>query len=154
MTTLAEKDPDVAAEYFVDFHDEIVQEALRREDFAVGVVLFYPRDTGYYYEVTVAGRTSQHYPIALPRAAGETLQDGSVTLECKIPSDVTIPQVSSVAWTVPAGLVLDSQRISGTKAFATLSGGSDGVDYDVVCAMTPSSGNDIEQTITIPVRAQ
>jgi hypothetical protein len=35
-----------------------------------------------------------------------------------------------------------------------LSGGTDGVDYEVLCRMTPTSGNVKEKTITVKVRAQ
>lgn len=152
--TLGEKDPDVAAEYFVDFHDEIVQEATRRTTFESGVFLFYPRDTGFYYEVTTAGKTGAHYPHEIPRASGETVSDGSAVLTCRHPDDATIPEVSSVTWTVPDGIVKDSQREVGTIAYITLSGGTDGVDYEILCRMTPTAGDVIEQTITIPVRAQ
>lgn len=152
--TLDPKDPDVAAEYWVDFHDEIVQEAERREYFASGVVLYFPHDTGFYYEVTTAGRLGAHYPSALPRSAGETVRDGSAILTCRHPDDVTVPEVSSVTWTVPSGIVKDSQRNSGTRAYVTLSGGTNGVDYEILCRMTSSSGAVIEQTIEVPVRAQ
>jgi hypothetical protein len=148
------KDPDVPAEYWIDFYDRIVQEATRRTDFGVGVVLHFPRDTGWLYEVTTAGRTSAHYPIDLPRESGETLADGSAVLTCRHPSTVTIAEVSSVTWTVPDGLTLDSQREDGTIAYLTVSDGVDGVDYEILCRMTPTSGNVIEQTIVVPVRAQ
>lgn len=154
MSTVDEKDPDVSAEYWVDFHDAIVQEANRRTEFAAAVILYFPRDTGFYYEVTTAGRTGDHYPYNLPRAAAETVSDGSAVLTCRHPSSVTIPEVSSVVWTVPTGLTNVSQRIDGTRAYITLSGGTDGADYDVLCRMTPTAGNIVEQTITIPVRAQ
>ena len=152
--SVAAKDPDVAAQYWIDFHDELVQEASRRTDFASGLILYYPMDTGFYYEVTTAGRTSGHYPSALPREAGQTVADGSAILTCRHPSTVTIAEVSSVVWTVPSGLTKDSQSESGTVAYITVSGGTDGVDYDVLCRMTPTAGSIIEQTITIPVRAQ
>lgn len=155
MTTLEEKDPNVAKEYFVNFQDELVQEALRDEYFEVGDILFFPRLGGaWYFEVTTAGQTDVHYPQSIPRAAGETLQDGSAVLTCRHPDDVTIAEVSSVVWTVPSGLTKDSQREFRTKAYVTVSGGTDGVDYEVLCRMTPSAGSVVEQTITIPVRAQ
>lgn len=152
--TLAEKDPNVPAEYFVDFHDALVQVAARRTDFAAGVVLFFPQDTGFYYAVTTAGRTGTHYPVALPRAAGQTVSDGSSVLTCRHPSAVTIATIASAAWTVPSGLSMDSNRIDGTRAYVTLSGGTDGEDYEVLCRMTPTAGSVIEKTITVPVRAQ
>jgi hypothetical protein len=153
-TVVDEKDPDVSSEYFVDFHDALVQEAERRAEFSTGVYLYFPRDTGFYYEVTTAGRLAQHYPHQIPRAAGETIADGSAVLTCRHPDSVVLAEPSSVAWTVPTGITNASQRISGMRAYITLSGGTDGVDYDILCRMTPTAGNIIEQTITVPVRAQ
>lgn len=148
------KDPDVPAEYWVDFFEEIAQEAERGLIVALGDKLYFPRDPAWLFEVTTAGRLSRFYPSSIPRAAGQTLNDGSAVLTCRHPDDVTVPEVSSVAWTVPSGLTKDSQRESGSRAYVTLSGGTDGVDYEVVCRMTPTAGNVIEQTITVPVRAQ
>ena len=111
------------------------------------------RGTGFYYECTTAGRTSAHYPT-WPRAAAETVTDGSVVWTARHPTGSSIPTITSAVWTVPTGLTLDAQSEIGLVAFITVSGGTDGVDYDVLCRMTPSSGNVVEQTITIPVRAQ
>lgn len=151
--TLATKDPDVAAEYGIDFHDQMVFEAARRTAFALAAVLYYPIDTGWYYEVTTAGKTASNYPSSVPRSAGETVTDGSCVLTCRHPSSASLPTVSSAAWTVPTGLTLDSQRLSGMVAFITLSGGTDGEDYEILCRMAPSAGNVIEKTITVQVRA-
>lgn len=152
---LAEKDPDVSAEYGIDFHDEIVRQAARNERLSVADVVFYPSaDPGWYFEVTTAGKTAKNIPPSIPRESGETLTDGSVELVCRHPSEVTIPTVSSAAWTLPTALTNVSQRTGATSAFVTVSGGVDGADYDLVCRMTPSVGNVLEQTITIPVRSQ
>lgn len=151
--TLEAKDPDVNAEYGIDFHDQIVTEALRRTFFSAGAILFFPRDTGWYYEVTTAGKTGQNYPDSLPRAAGQTIVDGSCVLTCRHPTGI-LPTISSAAWTLPSGITLASQRQDGLVAYATLAGGTDGVDYDITCRLTPSSGNPIDKTITVPVRAQ
>lgn len=154
MSELEPKDPTVPIEYGIDFHDEIVLEATRREFFDVGEILYYANDSGWYYEVTTAGKTSAHYPSELPREEDETLQDGSVSLVCKHPDSVSLPTVSSATWDVPTGITLSSQRESGLKAFITLSGGTDGEDYEITCHMTPSAGNPIDKTITVQVRAQ
>lgn len=153
MTTLAEKDPDVIAEYSIDWHDQLVEEADRQAEFEVGQFVQAQRDTGWYYECTQAGRTSSHYPT-WPRADGITVQDGSVIWTARHPSDATVPSASSAVWTVPDGITKDSQREDGAVTYITLSGGTDGVDYELICRMTPSTGNVIEQTITIPVRSQ
>lgn len=152
--TVDSKDPDVNAEYDVDFRDALVLHATRNQNFEANDVLWYPRDTGWYYVVTTAGRTNFSFPESLPRADGETLTDGSAVLTCRHPSSSSLPTLSAVDWTVPTGLSLVSQRQVGMRAFITLSGGTDGVDYDVLCRMTPTIGNVIEKTITIPVRSQ
>lgn len=152
--TVAAKDPDTPSTYSIDWSSRLVDAAPRETDVGVGVFVRAQFDTGFYYESTVAGRTARHYPIRWPRAAAETAQDGSVTWTCRHPDDATVPSVSSTVWTVPAGLTKESQTEDGFVTYITLSAGTDGVDYDVTCRMTPSSGNVIEQTITIPVRSQ
>lgn len=154
MSELDSKDPDVPATYTVDWHDELVLEALREYPFAQGAFVQAQRDTGFYYECTTAGRTGKNYPHAWPRAAGETVSDGSVVWTCRHPSTSTVALVSSVAWTVPSGLTKDSQSESGALSHIVLSGGTDGVDYEVLCRMTPTVGNVKEKTIVVKVRAQ
>lgn len=151
--TLAAKDPNVPATYSIDFHAELVRESIRDYAFTAAQFVRPQRATGFYYECTTAGRTSAYYP-EWPREAGETVADGSVVWTARHPTGSSVPTISSVTWTVPSGLTLDSQSETGLVAYITLSGGTDGVDYEVLCRMTPSSGNVIEQTITIPVRAQ
>jgi hypothetical protein len=153
MSTVRDKDPDVDETYAIDWTLQLIMEALRSFDLAEGVTVRAQRDTGWYYECTTAGRTSAHYP-QWPRASGETVQDGSAVLTCRHPDDAEVPTVSSVTWTLPSGITKDSQSQSGRLAIITVSGGTDGVDYDVLCRMTPTVGNIMEQTITIPVRAQ
>ena len=154
MPTVREKDPDVDETYAIDWSQQLIMEALREFDFAEGVTIRAQRDTGWYYECTTAGRSGRHYPSEWPRASGETVQDGSATFTCRHPDDAEIPTVSSVTWTLPDGLTKESQSEQGRLAIITVSDGEDGVDYDVLCRMTPSVGNVMEQTITIPVRAQ
>lgn len=154
IVTLDPKDPDVSATYSIDWHDELITEAWRRYDFAVGAVVYYPRDEGWYFEVTTAGRTGTHYPHQLPRAAGQTVNDGSAVLTCRHPSTPTVPQVSSASWTVPSGITQDSSSVDGTLTHIVLSGGTDGMDYDILCRMTPTIGSVKEKTITVQVRSQ
>lgn len=148
------KDPDEPTEYGIDFHDELVTEALPRTNYALNEVLFFAQDTGFYYVVTTAGRTSRNYPERLPRDSGETVDFGSCVLTCKLPSEVSLASISSAAWDVPSGITNASQRTSGLSAFITLTGGEDGADYDITCTLTPSVGNPIDKTITVQVRSQ
>lgn len=155
MSALEQKDPDVAKTYSIDWFKELVTPAPRSTAVALGAIVRTPLvDTGLLYECTVAGRTQERYPWHWPALAGETLRDGSVVWTARHPSDVSASAVSSAVWTVPTGITLDSQAEDGFFTHATLSGGTDGEDYDLVCRMTPSVGDVAERTITVRVRAE
>jgi hypothetical protein len=61
-------------------------------------------------------------------------------------------EIASATWTVPTGIVLDSQDESTTRTVAWLSSGTAGVNYDLGCLITTTSGRLDERTITIKVR--
>lgn len=151
MTTLEAKDPDRPKTYSIDWRTYLVDEVQRATEYGLGDVVRPHRTTGLYYECTTAGLTSRQWPV-WPRTAAETVTDGSVVWTAVHPDGASLTTVSSAVWTVPSGLTLDSQSESDTHTHVTLSGGTDGEDYDVVCTMTPSSGNAVDQTVTIPVR--
>lgn len=153
-TTVRSKDPDTPATYEIVILEALVQEALRSYDFVLTNLVRAPRDTGLYYECTKAGRTAWNYPLAWPRAADEVIADGSVEWTARDPSVVTPPTIQSVVWAVPAGLTLDSQDQTDHVARATISGGTDGVDYEVTARITPTAGAVVEKTLIIPVREQ
>jgi hypothetical protein len=54
--------------------------------------------------------------------------------------------------TVPSGITKDSDAISGTKVLAWLSGGTAGVDYQVVYKWTTAGGRTDERTLIIRVQ--
>lgn len=151
--SLDPKDPDISQTYSINWHDQLVNEALRDQDFVLNAFVRPQRGTGFYYEATTAGRSSRYYPV-WPRAAGETVNDGSVVWTARHPDDASLTSVASADWTVPSGITEVSASESGFLTSITLSGGTDGVDYDILCRMTDSQGNVHEQTITVPVRAQ
>lgn len=152
---LAASDPDTAATYKIDWHDRLVTAAERRLDVSAGQFCRYRNiDTGFYYEVTAAGRLGQFYPNRLPRASGQTVSDGSAVLTARHPDDATLVAINSAVWTLGSGLTLDSQSETGLYTLITVSGGTDGQEYECTCLMTPSSGNPIEQTIIIPRESQ
>lgn len=148
-----EKDPDTPATYEIDLFQAFVPEALRSREFLVDQLVRAQRDTGFYYRCTQAGRTARNYPT-WPRAASETVLDGSVEWTTVHPDDATPPEVDTVVWEVPAALTLDSQSHDDHVARATFSGGTDGEDYDVTARITPTAGEPRDVTITIPVRSQ
>lgn len=152
---LGTKDPDTPLEVGFDFEEELVQPALRQMWVAQDAVLRYPHlGTGFYYVVTIAGRLKQHIPTALPRADGQTFTDGSATLVCRHPSNVTVPLIQSATWALPSGLTLSSQSQLITGARAVVAGGVADEDYEVNCRVTPTVGNPIERTGIVQVRSQ
>lgn len=150
-TVVSPKDPDVAATYDLDLFTNLVPDTIRSNAYDVGDVTRPHRDNGFYLQCTKAGRTGIYNPYS-PRIANQLIRDGSVEWTSKHPSDVTVPTISSVVWTVPADLTVDSQSEDGHIASVTLSGGDDGVDYEVTARITPTVGNPQDITIIVPVR--
>ena len=73
--------------------------------------------------------------------------------------------ISSVAWTVPAGITKVSDNTAAvtiknvsyginTVATIVLSGGTDGESYEFTCAATLSDGFIVPKNIILPVKAQ
>lgn len=154
MTTLDAKDPDRDRAYAIDARWLAYGELRRDWPYSAGTFLKAPRHTGFYYEVTTPGETKHNWPD-LPRAAGQTVQDGSCVLTARHPNDATLPSISSVSWAVtPSGLSVLSEVISGGIVEPTVSGGVDGVDYEVTAHIQWSTGQEDDITLTIPVRSQ
>lgn len=152
MTTLEAKDPDRDTEYAIDARRLAYAEMRRDWPYAQGAITKAPRHTGLYYEATTAGETKAHWPD-LPRAAGQTVTDGSVVWTARAPSSATLPTISSVTWTVdPTGaLSVASERIDSGIVYPTLSGGTDGAEYELTAHITWSNGQVEDLTVTIPV---
>lgn len=154
---VAAKDPDRAKSYSIDVFEAFVSEAHRQTEFAVGDVVHAPRDTGLLYVCSYsksdAGRTAQYYP-EWPRIAGEVVRDGTVEWTATEPADANEATILSVVWAADTGLTVDSQSESAHVATVTVSGGVDGVDYELVATITPSAGNPRDVTLLVPVRSQ
>ncbi len=155
MTTLDAKDPNVDTRYSIDARRLAYQEMRRSWPYATGQFVRAPRHTGLYYEATTAGETKHNWP-ELPRAAAETVTDGSVVWTARHPSSATLPTISSVTWTVsPSGeLSVDSSSIEGGIVYPTLADGEDGTDYELTAHITWSTGQIDDVTVTIPVAEQ
>lgn len=156
--TASEKDPDVPATYPIVWDQLLVQEAFRGWQFSTGAIVRAQADTGFYYVAAplgskAYGRTAAHWP-RWPRASGETVTDGSILWTAVYPADADVPVIASAVWDVPSGITQDSQSETGIVTYITLSGGTDGEDYEITCTMTPTVGNPIDQTIVVPVRSQ
>jgi len=154
-TTLDAKDPDVDTEYAIDARRLAYQEMRRDWPYDAGKFVKAPRHTGFYYECTTAGETKHNWPD-LPRAAAQTVQDGSAVWTARHPDDAELPTISGVTWDVdPVGeLAVDSERIEGGIVYPTLTGGADGEDYELTAHITWSIGQVDDITVTIPVRSQ
>jgi hypothetical protein len=64
---------------------------------------------------------------------------------------------ASVQWITPAGIVRENNpapSLTGGKATAWWSGGTDGVDYPITCRLTTTAGRVIDRTLTIKVRSR
>jgi hypothetical protein len=153
MTTLAPKDPDTDIEYAIDARRLVYAEMRRDWPYEAGAITKAPRHTGYYYEATTAGETKHNWPT-LPRAALETVSDGSVVWTARHPDDSALASVASVAWSVDDGISVVAERFESGIIYPTLSGGTDGVDYDLTARITWSTGQVEDVTVTIPVRSQ
>jgi hypothetical protein len=55
-------------------------------------------------------------------------------------------------WTVPTGIVKDSQSNTTTVATVVISGGTAGENYDVACKITTAGGRTDERTFRLQVR--
>lgn len=60
--------------------------------------------------------------------------------------------IASATWTVPAGLVKDSESVNGAITACWISGGTAGVDYEVTCEVTTSAGRIDQRSILIRCR--
>jgi len=60
--------------------------------------------------------------------------------------------LSTSTFTVPAGITKVSESNTATTATVRLSGGTASTNYDVINAVTTSSGNEDHRTIRITVR--
>lgn len=152
--SLTPKDPDVFATYTIDWRDVLFTVAPRNAHIDANTIVIAQRDTGFFYEATAAGRTAQNYPRRWPRASNVMVDDGSVLWMTRHPDDVTENAIASAVWDVPSGITLVSQDESGTLASIVLSGGTDGVDYELTCRMTATGGAVEDKTIIIQVRSQ
>jgi hypothetical protein len=65
---------------------------------------------------------------------------------------ITIVSSPLPVWTVPAGITKVSQSNTTTVTTIRLSGGTDGSDYEILCHVTLSDGQEDEKSLTIQVR--
>lgn len=95
------------------------------------------RATGFSYECTTAGTTSEREPI-WPRAIGLTVTDGSVVWTCRAASTNGLNAITSPSATPdPTGFTIGGVSVEEAhKILATYSGGQLGQNYDAVFTFT------------------
>ena len=84
------------------------------------------------------------WPVKDPNAVLDYFLDWTLWL-------TTGDAIDSIVWTVPSGLTLETQTISGAKAYLWLSGGTDGVSYNILCRVTTVDGRIDDRTVSIQV---
>ena len=62
--------------------------------------------------------------------------------------------ISSVTWTVPAGLTKEDEAATGDIVSVWLSGGSEGQSYNIGCRVVTSGGRTHDETFVLPVRSR
>lgn len=88
-------------------------------------------------------------------ATFETVKDPDATLDYVFNWTTYLggaDTISSVAWTVGAGLTNVATSNTTTTATIRISGGTAGQDYEVACRVTLASGQIDERTLKIQVR--
>ena len=88
---------------------------------------------------------SLNWPIKDPNAVLDYFVDWTAWI-------ATGDSIDNIAWTVPAGLTLETQTLDGAKAYAWLSGGTADQSYDVLCRITTVDGRIDDRTVSIQVR--
>ena len=91
--------------------------------------------------------TALLYQIKRP---GET-RNYSIDFVKLIADGGSIASLTSIT-ALPAGLTISNTAFSGTQASADISGGTDGVDYEVTAIVVDSQGNILEDDVMIKVR--
>lgn len=151
-TTLDSKDPNTDTEYAIDARRLAYSDMRRDWPYASGAITKALQHTGFYYEATIGGETAHRSP-PLPRTEDGTVRDGTVEWTARHPDSVSLPTISSVTWEVdpPGALDVDSERIEGGIVYPTLTGGTDGVEYELTAHLEWSTGQVDDVTVTIPV---
>jgi hypothetical protein len=62
--------------------------------------------------------------------------------------------ISISTFTVPTGIVMNSQSHTNTMATIWLSGGSEGVTYDILNRVVTNGGRTMDQTVELRVKSK
>lgn len=83
------------------------------------------------------------------------VKDPNAVLDYRVDWSAWLPEgdtIDTSTWTVPSGINKDSESNDTTSATVWLSGGTAGVNYQLVNRVTTAGGRTDDRTITISVR--
>lgn len=76
--------------------------------------------------------------------------DYEIDWEARIGTDT----ISTATWTIPSGLVKDSDSTTDYVATVWLSGGTAGTNYSVGCRVVTEGGRTYDETVILPVKSR
>jgi hypothetical protein len=153
------KDPLAGLDYAVNFESECARRWSKRTDFTNGTrIRVYAEGSkgaaaGFDMVAQNTGRTGSKEPT-FPSVIGDSVTDGSIVWTCAALSTGSLRATISgtPTWTADTGVTVSSQALDGLKATALISGGTDGVDYQVIVQAVLSNGATPVQVCSLPVR--
>lgn len=88
--------------------------------------------------------------IAWPPKDPDDVLDYSIDFSAILEADGDT--LSAISWTFPIGLTKDSQAEASGVALVWISGGTDGVRYQIGCRATTTGGRTYDRTAELTVR--
>lgn len=131
------KDPAESRTFDVDFYGKCVNLWRANEEVAGGEYLRPTVPNGFAYLVTAPGTLGFREPM-WPKTIGETVPNGSVTLQCAAAGSNGLDLLSApVVASDPAGLTVTDVSVQEVRKIrATVAGGIEGQDYYLVYSFT------------------
>lgn len=109
---------------------------------------------GYQFSSVLGGESGNTEPV-WPFTLGQTVNDGSVVWICAAVDTTSLTAtVQSAAWSVPTGITVSGQAVSGqvTTAVLNASGAAVGQNYTINVVATLSDGETKTGRIVLKVR--
>lgn len=123
--------------------------------YASGDFVYSSRNTGFEYECTVAGITADREPV-MPKTAGETQTDGSVTWTARAPNNSGLDPIQTSVWSSDdITITNDSKNDTAQTTQARLAASSSLAldDYLVKNTVTTVSGDVYIYELVVKVRS-
>jgi hypothetical protein len=131
------KDPAESRTFDVDFYGKCANLWRANEEVQASEYLRPTVPNGFAYLVTASGTLANREPL-WPKTIGETITSGSATLQCAAAGANGLDAISSPsAVSDPAGLTVSAVSVQEVRKIrATVAGGVEGQDYDLVYSFT------------------